>query len=141
MSMPRICQTPPGQYHDILMYLLYNGGAEPLLRALIAESMENIANAFPTPGVRAALATLTPAKDASLAALCVLFFLLLNQDHLMRVRLCHGKVTAYLPQLCVYKACNLYEQLRDTVVPAWIKNENITLLDLAENLKDAYLVA
>jgi uncharacterized protein YihD (DUF1040 family) len=41
----------------------------------------------------------------------------------------------------VYKACNLYEELRDSLVPAWIKNENITLLDLAEKLKDAYLVA
>jgi len=139
--MPRICQTPPGQYHDVLMYLLYNGGAEPLLRALIQESMGNISTAFPTAGVRAALVTLSPPPDAPLAALRVRFFLLLNQDHLMRVRLCHGKVTAYLPSLCVYKACNLYEELRDSLVPAWIKNENITLLDLAEKLKDAYLVA
>jgi len=139
--MPRICQTPPGQYQDILMYIIYSGGAEPLLRSLIAESMRNIADDFPTPGVKAALASFAPTHETPLAALRVRFFLLLNQDHRMRVRLCNGKVAQYLAPLCTYKACNLYEQLRDTILPAWIKNETITLLDLAENLKDAYLVA
>ena len=139
--MPRICQTPPGQYQDILMHIIYSGGAEPLLRSLIAESLRNIADDFPTPGVRAALATLAPTADTPLAALRVRFFLLLNQDHRMRVRLCHGKISPHLPPVCAYKACILYEQLKESVVPAWIKNETITLLDLAENLKDAYLVA
>ena len=141
MSIPRICQTPPGQYQDILMHLIYSGGAEPLLRSLIAECMRNIADDFPTPGVRAALASLAPTSETPIAALRVLFFLLLNQDHRMRIRLCHGKIAPYLNPVCAYKACNLYEQLRESVVPAWIKNETVTLLDLAENLKDAYLVA
>ncbi len=123
------------------MHIIYCGGAEPLLRALISESLRNIAEDFPTPGVRAALAALAPTAETPMAALRVLFFLLLNQDHRMRVRLCHGRVAPHLDPVCAYKACSLYEQLRDSVVPAWIKNENITLLDLAENLKDAYLVA
>ena len=141
MSMPRICQTPPGQYQDILMHIIYSGGAEPLLRSLIAESTRNISEDFPTSGVRAALASLAPAADTPLAGLRVRFFLLLNQDFRMRVRLCHGKVAVYLKPVCAYKACRLYEQLRESVVPAWIKNETITLLDLDENLKDIYLVA
>jgi hypothetical protein len=141
MSTPRICQTPPGQYRDILMHIIYSGGAEPLLRSLISESMQNIAEDFPTPGVRAALASFAPVGETSLAALRVRFFLLLNQDHRMRVRLCHGKLSPHLDPVCVYKACNLYEQLRETVVPMWIKNETITILDLAEQLKDSYLVA
>lgn len=141
MSMPRICQTPPGQYQDILMHVIYSGGAEPLLRSLIAESLRNIADDFPTPGVRTALAALAPTAETPMAVLRVLFFLLLNQDHRMRVRLCYCKIAPYLNPVCAYKACNLYEQLRESVVPAWIKNETVTLLDLAENLKDAYLVA
>ena len=139
--MPRICQTPPGQYQDILMHIIYCGGAEPLLRSLIAESMCNIGDNFPTPGVRAALASLAPTAETPIAVLRALFFLLLNQDYRMRVRLCQGKIAPYLNPVCAYKACNLYEQLRESVVPAWIKNETVTVLDLAENLKDAYLVA
>lgn len=123
------------------MHVIYSGGAEPLLRSLIAESMRNIADDFPTAGVRAALASLAPTAETPIAALRVLFFLLLNQDHRMRSRLCYGKIAPYLNPVCAYKACNLYEQIRETVVPAWIKNETVTLLDLAENLKDAYLVA
>ena len=123
------------------MHLIYSGGAEPLLRSLIVESIRNIADDFPTSGVRAALTSLAPTGDTSLAGLRVRFFLMLNQDHRMRVRLCHGKVAPYLNPVCAYKACNLYEQLRECVVPAWIKNETVTLLDLAENFKDAYLVA
>ena len=123
------------------MHLIYSGGAEPLLRSLIAESVRNIADDFPTPGVRAALTSLAPTGETPLADLRVRFFLLLNQDHRMRVRLCHGKVAPYLNSVCAYKACNLYEQLRESVVPAWIKNETVTLLDLAENFKDSYLVA
>ncbi len=123
------------------MHIIYSGGAEPLLRSLVAESMRNIAEDFPTPGVRTALAALAPTAETPMAGLRVRFFLLLNQDHRMRVRLCHGKIAQYLNTVCAYKACNLYEQLRESVVPAWIKNETVTLLDLAENFKDAYLVA
>ena len=139
--MPRICQTPPGQYQDILMHVIYSGGADPLLRSLISESLKNISEDFPTPGVKTALASLAPDAHTPLSALRVLFFLLLNQDHRMRVRLCHGRIAPYLNPICAYKACSLYGLLKESVVPAWIKNETITLLDLAENLKDAYLVA
>ena len=123
------------------MHVIYSGGAEPLLRFLISESLKNIAEDFPTPGVRAALASLSPTADTPLAGLRVRFFLLLNQDQRMRVRLCQGKISSHLAPVCAYKACSLYAQLSESVVPAWIKNETISLLDLAENLKDAYLAA
>ena len=139
--MPRICQTPPGQYQDVVMHVIFCGGAEPLLRSLIAESIRNLSEDFPTPGVRAALAALAPVAETPLVALRVLFFLLLNQDHRMRVRLCQTGIAPYLPPLCAHKACTLYESLREAVVPSWIKNETVTLLDFAESLKDAYLVA
>jgi hypothetical protein len=138
--MPRICQ-PQGSDTDVLMHLLYNGGAVPLLRALISESMQNIAEDFPTEGVREALRQLSPPPDASLACLRARFFLLLNQDHRMRTRLCQERVAGHLAPVCAHKACNLYDQLSDTVVTQWIKDERITLLDFIDRLKDAYLVA
>ena len=42
---------------------------------------------------------------------------------------------------CPHKACSLYDQLNETVVPQWIKDERISLLDFIDQLKDAYLVA
>ena len=59
----------------------------------------------------------------------------------MRVRLCQDKLYGYIATLCPYKACAFYMQLRETVVPAWIKDERISLLDFEERLKDAYLVS
>ena len=133
---------PQTQSHqDILMFLHYSGAAAPLLRALIAESMRNVAEDFPTEGVRKALLGLAPPPDASLVCLRVRFFLLLNQDYRMRVRLCRERAAGHLPTVDPYKACALYEQMNETLVPSWIRDERITILDFAEQLKDAYLAA
>jgi len=59
----------------------------------------------------------------------------------MRTRLCQERVAGHLAAVCPHKACSLYDQLNDAVIPQWIKDERVTLLDLVENLKDAYLVA
>ena len=138
--MPRICQ-PQSPESDILMHLLYNGGSVPLLRALISESSRNISEDFPTEGVRSALKELSPPPDASISCLRARFFLLLNQDHRMRSRLCQERVAGHVSPVCAHKACSLYDQLNETVVPQWIKDERISLLDFVEQLKDAYLVA
>jgi hypothetical protein len=123
------------------MHLLYNGGAVPLLRALISESSRNISETFPTEGVMNALKDIQPGPDASLSCLRARFFLLLNQDHLMRARLCQERVAGHVAPVCPHKACGLYDQLNETVVPLWIKDERIGLHDFVERLKDAYLVA
>ena len=138
--MPRICQ-PQSSENDIVMHLLFNGGSIALLRALISESVRNISETFPTEGVRSALRDISPGPDASLACLRARFFLLLNMDHLMRSRLCQERVAGHLAPVCPHKACNLYDQLHETVVPLWIKDERIELQDFVERLKDAYLVA
>jgi len=143
MSMPSTCA--PGQLlshcNDCLMYLLYSGGSEQLLRGLIAESMRSVAEEHPTDGVRRALAALAPGRDASLTSLRALFFLLLIQDSRLRMRLCKDKLLGYLPVLCPHKACSLYAELRDAVVPMWIKDERVSLLEFVERLREAYLVA
>ena len=139
-SMPRICQ-PQTTELDVLMHLIYNGSSAPLLRALISESTRNISEDFPTEGVRAALRDFAPPPEASLACLRARFFLLLNQDHRMRSRLCQERVAGHLAPVCPHKACSLYDQLHVSVVPQWIKDERVSVLDFTEQLKDAYLVA
>jgi hypothetical protein len=143
--MPSTCASGGDQLlshcNDCLMYLLYSGGSEQLLRGLIMESMQSVSAEFPTEGVREALRALVPRHGVSLAGLRVLFFLLLNQDSRMRSRLCKDRLMGYLPVLCPYKACSFYESLKETVVPLWIKDERVSLLDFEERLKEAYLVA
>ena len=141
--MPSTCHAQIAQIasQDSLMHLLYSGSSEALLRGLIAESMRNISASYPTEGVRRALVRLVPGPDASLVSLRALFFLLLNQDCHMRARVCQDRLAGYLPALCPYKACRLFDQLRDEVVPGWIKDERVGLLLFVERLKDAYLVA
>ena len=125
------------------MYLFFNAGSLPLLKALIGESVKNIAEEFPTEGVKTALQSLINSlrDSSSLACLRVVFFLLLNQDARMRRRLCESQIAWYIPTLCPYKACNLYDQLRTTLIPGWIKNETLDILAFEENLRDSYLVA
>ena len=150
--MPRTCQEEhktqsqsmqcqSTQYQDALVHVLYSGGAEGVLRGLIMDSIRSIGEDFPTDGVRRALTMLVPHPGASMAHLRVLFFLLLNKDSRMRVRLCQERVAWYLPVLCPHKGCSLYEQLRESVVPAWIRDERVGVLEMEERLRDAYLVA
>lgn len=124
------------------MYVMFNAGSAPLITALINESMKNISEEFPTDGVKSALISLIPPPSSiSLASLRVRFFLLLNQDSRMRRRLCESKIAWYIPTLCPFKACNLFDQLRITLIPNWIKDETVDLLAFEEKLRDEYLVA
>ena len=146
-----ICKDPYIQCQDILQHILYSGSAEPLLRSLIAQSIDNIAQDYPTDGVRRALARFSasiahsPAGNApavcDLAHLRVIFFVLLNRDSRMRNFLCSTRVYPHIPPLCPFKACRLYDQLREGVLVDWIKNETVGTLELVESLKDSYLVA
>ena len=91
--------------------------------------------------MRDALGLYVLPKQASLALLRAVFFVLLNQDSRMRVALCGKRFLPSLSALCPHKACRLYDQLKDTVVVEWVKNESIDLLQFEESLKEAYLVS
>lgn len=142
MSIPITCQDAGRQCQDILMHLLYSGGSETLLRSLIAQSIRNITEEYGAcQGVRDALGLYVLPKQASLALLRAVFFVLLNQDSRMRAALCDKRFLPSLPVLCPHKACGLYDQLHNTVVVEWVKNELIDLLQFEESLKEAYLVS
>ena len=139
--MPRICKEPYVQSQDAAMHVLYSGASDTLLRELIHRSLCNLGEDFPTKGVRSALECFVPPREASLALLRAIFFVLLNQDSRMRAHLCSARVAPMLPALCPHKACRLYDTLREKVLRDWIKDETVGLLQLVENLKEAYLVS
>ena len=145
MSTPMICQTQDThtrQCQDVLMHILYSGNCEVLLRSLIMQSINSIAREHQaSEGVRRALVPFIPSHETPPAMLKVVFFILLNQDSRMRDTLCSTKVLPYLPTVCPHKACRLYDHLKESVVVGWVKNEKVHLLELVENLKEAYLVS
>ena len=141
--MPMICQdTHTRQCQDVLMHLLYSGNCAALLRSLIAQSVRNIAAEHPgSAGVRQALLPFVPSASMSHATLRAVFFVLLNRDSRMRDTLCAKRVAPYLPELCPHKACRFYDSLDETVVPGWVKDEGMHILEFVESLKEAYLVS
>jgi len=126
------------------MHILYSGNCEALLNSLILESVNNIIAEHPTSeGVRQALIPFIPTKERPMppALLRASFFILLNQDSKMRNSLCTKRTLPYLQTLCPHKACRFYDYLNESVVPEWVKNESIHLLDFVESLKESYLVS
>jgi hypothetical protein len=123
------------------MHMLYSGGSAALLRSLISQSIRNITEEHCSEGVKEALTLYVLPPTCSLALLRSVFFILLNQDSRMRTALCDKRFLPSLPPLCPHKACRLFDLLHDGIVVEWIKNESVDLLQLEENLKDAYLVS
>jgi hypothetical protein len=129
-------------FKDPLMFLLYSGHASNLLSALIAESKRNIASEFATCGVRNALEYFAVSSGGTaISMLRVIFFLLLSKDAIMRKKLCEVQITWFLPTLCPFKACCFYESLEGSVIPKWVRNETVGILEFEETLRDLYLNA
>lgn len=136
-----ICRDAHIPCQDILQYLLYSGSAGPFLHRLISQCILNIGADFPTPGVKEALACYNIPRESSLALLRAVFFVLLNYDSRTRNALCEKRFLPHLPELCAFKACRFYDQLRDDVLVGWIKDETVGTAELMEGLKESYLVA
>lgn len=133
MSTPITCRN------DVLFCVLYGANTESVV-GMIEESVLNIAEEYPSGGVKEALQLLRPAEGDSLNNLRVKFFLLLNEDERMRGRLCrvqHHQMTS----LCERKAERFYDSLCDDLIPVWIKDETVTLEDFVDRLRAAYLVS
>jgi len=122
------------------MFLLYSGHATGLLKLLIEESRQNLRREFPSEGVEKAL-DFDLKSDSSISLLRVVFFLFLSKDGVMRKKICEAQIAWFLPTLCPHKACVFYEALDVQVIPQWIKNESIELLDFEELIRDSYLNA
>lgn len=129
-------------FKDPLMFILYSGHASNLLCALIEECKNNLASSYPTEGVKNALETYKVSESgSSLCHLRIVFFLLLSRDSVTRKKLCESKISWYLPVLCPHKACRFFDELDNIVIPRWVRDETVGLVDFEEMLKESYLNA
>ena len=128
-------------YQDVLMFVLYSGHSVTLLCALIDECKKDVMGEFASEGVRSALQCFQVSKETAISMLRVIFFLMLSKDAVMRKKVCEAKISWFLPTLCPYKACNFYENLEGSVIPRWVRDETVGLMDFEELIRDSYLNA
>jgi hypothetical protein len=136
MSIP--CTYP---HNDWLMYILYNGDA-PFLGQIIRAAIGNIAKEHQSEGVTDALRSYEVSASDSLHTLRGKVVVLLDQDEATRARLCEFKselVRDWQPA-CPAKATRFYGQLHSSVIPNWVKDEEVTLAELIDSAREAYLV-
>lgn len=127
-------------FQDVLMFLLYSGHASGLLCVLIEESSKNIGTEHCTDGVMKALESFkVEMNKTSLTHMRIIFFLLLSKDTIMRKKLCEAKISWFLPTLCPFKACCFYETLSSSVIPKWIRDENVGVVEFEDMLRESYL--
>jgi len=136
MSIPITCQ------HDMLFHVLYGGDANHI-RALIDESIIDIAREYPTDGVRNALHRVRHTDRDSLDKLRVRFFMLLSEDEAMRKRLSSPRPQKgrYVAPVCEHKARLFYDELCDRLLPEFIQNETITLSECVDQIRDMYITS
>ncbi len=136
MSIPTTCQA---HNKDIIFHVLY-GGNRALVWGLIEESVIGVAREYPSDGVRDALQLMRPHERDCMNKLRVKFFMLLNEDEAMRRALCEPlKTYSYIQPLSLHKARRLYDELSDSMLPAFVQDETVSLEDFVDRLRSAYL--
>ena len=128
---------------DTLSHVLYGANVDFVAR-LVEECVINVGRAYPSPGVADALQELRPCEGDSLHCLQIKFFLLLNEDEVMRrnvgsVREKGQSGAMLVCSLCPYKAERFYDALCDELVPLWMKDCRITQAQFVDQLRRAYL--
>jgi hypothetical protein len=138
MSIPITCQyTAAFQRKDVLFYVLFGSNAD-YIRRMIEESVVNIAREYPSDGVADALQLIRPRESDSLQCLRIRFFLLLNEDEVMRRNLADLRSNVMVG-LCPFKAERFYDDLCDELIPMWIKNHDVKPDDFVDLLRATYL--
>lgn len=122
---------------DVLFYVLYGSNLE-YIRNLIEECVINIAQEYPSDGVREILQRMRPCPSDSLQKLRAKFFLLLNEDEKMRRQIDQVKSTVIVP-LSPHKGRRFYDEIADDIFPTWIEKEALDLNYLVDSLQSAYL--
>jgi hypothetical protein len=117
--------------------VLFGANADYICR-LIEDSVINIAREYNTEGVSDALQLLRPHPLDSLHRTQMRFFLLLNEDEMMRRHLSALK-SNLMTSLCPHKAERFYDALCDELIPSWIKDGRMTSEAFVDSLRAAYL--
>lgn len=140
MSMPITCGGGGSacQQKDVVFYVLFGMNPE-YIRRLVEDSVINLGreNAA-SEGVREALQLMRPQEGDSLLKLQIRFFVLLNEDEIMRKRLANVK-SHVMTSLCPHKAERFYDALAEELIPAWTRSRSVEHADLLERVRATYL--
>jgi hypothetical protein len=128
----------------MLSHVLFGGNLAFIAR-LIEESVINVAREYcGCEGVAEALQLLRPQEGDSLHTLQIKFFVLLNEDEVMRRNLSNVKEEGQtgmlmVCSLCPHKAERFYDALCDELIPGWIKDCRVPHEAFVDSLRQAYL--
>ena len=155
MSIP--CTYP---HNDWLMYVLYTGD-NAFMAQIIRDAARGIERAHRSEPVSDALRAYEPGPtDCSHTLRMKLLVLLdqvrppnparpsrpltrLPQDEATRRRLCEfqSDLARDWRPVCKVKATRFYETLHEELLPAWVKDETVTLDEAVERARMAYLIS
>jgi hypothetical protein len=139
-SRPIICTTntqPGGQ--DALLLVLYGANTE-LINSLINYFKNNIMQKHGS-DMKDTLDTIAAMADKGLDYARAAMLLLLNIDTTGKRWLCIGSPELKIAPLCKNKAPNIFKALAMDVVPNWQRNEALSVQQLVDQARSAYLVA
>lgn len=122
---------------DVLFHVLYGSNTD-YLHNLIEESVINIAQEYPSDGVREILQRMRPSPSDSPQRLQARFFMLLNEDEKMR-RQIEKVESSVISPLCPHKGRRFYDEMADEIFPTWIERGDLSLSYLVDTLRGAYL--
>ena len=110
------------------------------MNRLIEECVINIAREYPTQGVHEALMGMRPKFGDTLDKLRAKFFILLNQDAVMRRKLGEDKGKGTIVKhVDEYKAVRFYHDLNHIVIPGFAQDQTMPLEVFVDQLRDVYI--
>jgi hypothetical protein len=140
ISRPIICtpNTQPGG-QDALLLVLYGANYE-LIYSLINYFKENLIHKHGS-DMKETLDQITEMAKKGLDYARAAMLLLLNVDTVGKRWLCVGSPELKIAPLCKNKAPNIFKTLSTDVVPSWQRNEALSVQQLVNQARSAYLVA
>lgn len=140
ISRPIICTSNTqlsGQ--DTLLLVLYGANTE-LIYSLINYFKDNIISKHGS-DMKDVLEKIAEMAKKGLDYARAAMLLLLNIDTVGKRWLCVGSTELKIAPLCKNKAPNLFKMLATDVIPAWHRNEALSVQQLVNQARSAYLVA
>ena len=135
--------TFPFPHNDWIMYVLFYQDIQ-LLRQIIASAVTHMRSTHAQyPHVLASLDAFTPNGDDSITRLRAKMLVLLDTSTDARTQLAtfRSDTIRELRSPCPLKASNFFEVLHTQLIPSWLQDETVSILDLVESARDAYLIA
>jgi hypothetical protein len=140
ISRPIICtsNTKPGS-QDTLLLVLYGANTD-LIHSLINFFKDNLISKHGS-NLKETLDTITQFAKTGLDYARAAMLILLNVDTSGKRWMCIGSPELNIAPLCKNKAPVFFKALAMDVVPQWQRNEQLSVQQLVNQARSAYLVA